>query len=98
MHIVPNLIVQSKIGDEMFILKNVCILDHILIQKVDFDIKKFDHLKDLPLDPKIKDVNILVGQDNSDALIPLEVVKGKPGEPFAVRTIKGWSLHGYVDE
>ena len=41
-----------------------------------------------------QDIDLLIGQDNSEALIPLEVRKGEKGEPFACRTIFGWALNG----
>ncbi|KAF9823562.1 hypothetical protein SFRURICE_007318 [Spodoptera frugiperda] len=37
---------------------------------------------------------ILIGQDNYDLLLPLEVIKGKPTEPYLTRTPLGWCLHG----
>ena len=55
---------------------------------------KFSHFQDLPLTDYIESVDVLVGQDCAEALIPLEVRKGKKGEPFATRTILGWSLNG----
>ena len=43
-------------------------------------------------------VDILIGQDNSDALVPLQVFKGNPGDPFAVLTKFGFSLSGVVPD
>ena len=37
---------------------------------------------------------MLIGQDFSEALIPLDVRKGGFSDPFAVRTMFGWSLNG----
>ena len=37
---------------------------------------------------------MLIGQDHSEALIPLGVRRGKPGEPFAIRSVLGWCLNG----
>ena len=39
-------------------------------------------------------VDLLIGQDNSQALIPINVARGNPRDPYAVRTLFGWSLHG----
>ncbi len=44
------------------------------------------------------DIDILIGQDNSEALIPLEVVQGCKDEPYAVKTVLGWSVHGKLEE
>ncbi|XP_039763682.1 uncharacterized protein LOC120636318 [Pararge aegeria] len=37
---------------------------------------------------------LLIGQDNYHVLLPLQVLEGKPGEPFATLTPLGWCLHG----
>ena len=34
-------------------------------------------------------VDLLTGQDNTKALVPLDVRRGNPGQPFAVRTLVG---------
>ncbi|KOB66592.1 polyprotein [Operophtera brumata] len=39
---------------------------------------------------------VLIGQDNYQLLIPLEVMVGGPSEPCATRTPMGWCLHGLV--
>ena len=39
-------------------------------------------------------VDLLIGQDHAEAFLPLEIRKGGPGEPFAVRSILGWCLNG----
>ena len=39
-------------------------------------------------------VDLLIGQDNAEALVPLEVRRGKPGEPYAIRTLFGWCISG----
>ena len=96
--VVPNLIVSSLIDSNMVILENVCILDHIPVNKTSIDFKRFDHLKSLPFETEVRDIDILIGQDNSEALIPLDVVKGEKGEPFGVKTLLGWSMHGKLEE
>ncbi|XP_045774254.1 uncharacterized protein LOC123873452 [Maniola jurtina] len=37
---------------------------------------------------------MLIGQDNYHLLLPLQVLEGKPGEPYATLTPLGWCLHG----
>ena len=59
------------------------------------DIKKWDHLKDLSV-PHIgkSGVTLLIGQDVPSALVPLEIRKGREDEPYATRTVLGWTLNG----
>ena len=55
------------------------------------------HLSGIPVpDYSNIQVDLLIGQDCSDALIPLEVKRGAEGEPYAVRTVLGWSISGPV--
>lgn len=62
------------------------------------DIHKWPHLKDLRL-PKVdpSGISILIGQDVPEALWPLELRKGKEGQPYATRTRLGWSLNGPME-
>ena len=62
------------------------------------DIRKWPHLKDLRL-PRVDEsgVSILIGQDVPEALWPLELRKGKEGQPYATRTRLGWSLNGPLE-
>ena len=39
-------------------------------------------------------VELLIGQDNAEAFVPLDVRRGRAGQPFAVRTLFGWCLNG----
>ena len=59
------------------------------------DVQKWDHLKGLPLyhDEKPKAM-MLIGQDNSAALQPLELRHGSLGEPYGVQTPLGWTVNG----
>ena len=56
---------------------------------------EYQHLVDIPF-PQGNSfrVDILIGQDCSEALIPLEVKRGSEGDPYAVRTLLGWSISG----
>ena len=40
---------------------------------------------------------MLIGQDQSEALVPLSVARGLPGQPFATLTKFGWTLNGRSD-
>ena len=52
------------------------------------DVDAHDYLRDLPsLDVGHDKVTLIIGQDNSDALQPLELLRTESrAEPFAVRT------------
>ena len=39
-------------------------------------------------------MSVLIGTGVQDAFIPLEVRKGDPNEPFAIRSCLGWSILG----
>ena len=61
------------------------------------EVQKWPHLKDLPLHhAEIDDVALLIGQDCSEALMPLTTIPGGNGEPYAIRTRLGWSVSGPV--
>ena len=58
----------------------------------------YPHLSDVlisPVYPPAK-VDLLIGQDNSEALVPLQVLKGNPGDPFGVLTKFGRTLNSVV--
>ncbi|XP_041470151.1 uncharacterized protein LOC121419759 [Lytechinus variegatus] len=69
-------------------------VDHLLCR---LDVDQFAHLSDIhfPSSNKVK-VDILIGQDYPELLCPLETRRGEPGEPYAVRTVLGWTLNGPV--
>jgi hypothetical protein len=77
-------------------LHNVLVVDEIpaKLPKSDFAVNEYSHLADLPLHVDGNSVDLLIGQDHSEALVPLKTRKGKPGEPFAVKTLFGWALNG----
>jgi hypothetical protein len=62
---------------------------------VSSDIRQWEHLRDIEV-PEDVDVQLLIGQDHPQALKPLEVRCGKDHEPYAVRTVLGWTVNGPV--
>ena len=65
------------------------------------DINMYPHLADLPM-PRVGtdvQVDVLIGMDNAYALMPLEVRCSSSDrcQPYATRTLFGWSLNGPVD-
>ena len=59
------------------------------------DINKWPHLRDISI-PAVdaKNVMLLIGQDNPDILLPREVRNGNRGEPYATRSLLGWTING----
>ena len=61
------------------------------------EVQRWPHLRDLPLHhAEIEDVTLLIGQDCPEALMPLTVVPGSKGEPYAIRSRLGWTVSGPV--
>ncbi|XP_063534822.1 uncharacterized protein LOC134744834 [Cydia strobilella] len=97
---VVSIDVSSLNGSEIFNI-NLRAVDNLHIPEQDFrsiDCNKFAHLQKLKdkWSPNVISCNpeVLIGQDNYDLIMPLEICKGKPFEPFASRTVLGWSVHG----
>ena len=63
------------------------------------EVAKWDHLKDIDITPMDKSgVTMVIGQDVPQAIMPLEIRRGRDQEPYAVRTKLGWVLNGPIDE
>lgn len=75
-------------------LNGVFVIDNIPFSSSPVDVQYYSHLRDLPISRHVNSVDILIGQDHSEALMPLETRMGKRGDPFAIRTVLGWSLNG----
>jgi hypothetical protein len=59
------------------------------------DIDHWPHLTGINIPMcDVPDVMILIGVDCPEALLPLDVIRGRPGEPYAVRTALGWTISG----
>ena len=94
--LISTLVVESSEGQSLY-LKNVHIISHIPGSTASIDCARYSHLSDLDVITSSASVGLLIGQDNSECLLPLEVRKGDKGEPFAVKTVLGWSIHGSED-
>ena len=58
-------------------------------------LSSWPHLADLEMPTTERNqVDLLIGQDHSELLVPLEVRTGKDKEPFAIRTHLGWAVNG----
>ena len=96
---VVNIILYSLDGTESLSMSNVFVVEEVPYTYSPFrDLSTYPHLSDVPISPvhpPVK-VDLLIGQDNSEALVPLQVLRGNPGDPFAVLTKFGYSLNGVV--
>ena len=59
------------------------------------DISRWKYLQGLEIPDKMQ-VKLLIGQDNAHILRPLEIRCGRDDEPYAVRTVLGWTINGPV--
>jgi hypothetical protein len=79
-----NLRVSSICGRDVLRLSNVYVLPEIPVNVSKIDLQRYPHLRQLPISQDIDCVKLLIGQDNAEALFPLQSRKGKVGEllPF----------------
>ena len=56
---------------------------------------QWPHLREIKI-PHVDagSVSLLIGQDNPDALIPVDIKRGNQGEPYATKTVLDWALNG----
>ena len=96
---VVNFILYSLDGSKSLTMSNVFVVEEVPYTYSSCrDLSAYPHLSDIPISPvhPPAKVDLLIGQDNSEALVPLQVLKGNPGDPFAVLTKFGYSLNGVV--
>ena len=96
---VVNFILYSLDGTESLSMSNVFVVEEVPYTYSHCrDLSIYPHLSDIPISPvhPPAKVDILIGQDNSDALVPLQFLKGNPGDPFSVLTKFGWTLNSVV--
>ena len=96
---VVNFILYSLDGSKSLTMSNVFVVEEVpYTYSPCRDLSMYPHLSDVPISPVYlpPKVDLLIGQDNSEALVPLQVLKGNPGDPFAVLTKFGYFLNGVV--
>ena len=91
-----NLDLISADGVNRVKLTNVYVVDCIPVTAKRLSFHRYPHLSDLQLDELPDRVDVLIGQDHADVLMPLKVRCGAEGEPFATCTILGWSVNGPI--
>ena len=58
---------------------------------------KWKHLQGIPIGSEGENkVTLLIEQDVPEALVPIDVRRGKPGEPYATKTLLDWALNGPI--
>ena len=93
---VVSFILYSLDGSKSLTMYNVFVVEEVpYTYSPCRDLSAYPHLSDIPISPvhPPAKVDILIGQDNSEALVPLQVLKGNPGDPFCVLTKFGWTLN-----
>ena len=84
---VVNFILYSLDGSKSLTMSNVFVVEEVpYTYSPCRDLSIYPHLSDVPISPVYPPakVDLLIGQDNSEALVPLQVLKGNPGDPFGV--------------
>ena len=96
---VVNFILYSLDGSKSLTMSNVFVVEEVPYTYSHCrDLSIYPHLSDIPIShvyPPAK-VDLLIGQDNSEALVPLQVLKGNPGDPVSVLTKFGWTSNSVV--
>ena len=95
--------IESLEGDAKFRLENVLTTSNLpfsaRLMATNEDIKRWPHLCDVNLpETGDKKVTILIGNDRPDLIDKQLDRKGDQGEPVAVRTPLGWTVHGLIGE
>ena len=96
---VVNFILYSLDGSKSLTMSNVFVVEEVpYTYSPCRDLSAYPHLSDIPISPvhPPTKVDILIGQDYSEALVPLQVLKGNPGDPISVLTKFGWTLNSVV--
>ena len=96
---VVSFILYSLDGSKSLTISNVFVVEEVPYTYSHCrDLSIYPHLSDIPIShvyPPAK-VDLLIGLDNSEALVPLQVLKRNPGDPVSVLTKFGWTLNSVV--
>ena len=89
--------VSSRDGSAHVKLRDVIVVDEIPISSHSpSQLVRFDHLRGLQFASCETHVDLLIGQNHAELLIPLETRTGRKGDPFPFRTLLGWTVNGPV--
>ena len=84
---------QLKSNNNLILMISCFVVDNIPVQTPAVDEYMYPHLRGIDVATNVA-VDILIGQDNAESLVPLDVKRGRPAEPFAIKTMFGWSMNG----
>lgn len=92
--------VRGRYSGEEYTMRNARTVQRLMFTKQNIerrDLQDCAHLQDIEDDLVYKDASpkILIGQDNWELLVALEIRTGRQNQPVASRTRLGWVLHGY---
>ena len=87
---------MSSLDGNCINMSGIFVIDNIPVKSPGVDVSMYDHLNDIEFSSLngAEMVDLLIGQDHSEVLMPLEIRKGNMGEPFAIRSVLGWCLNG----
>jgi len=99
-HIV-NLKIMPMDSDKVIELLSVVTVKEIPVGRRSLasekDIDKWPHLKDIDIPEVCGDVSLLIGNDVPEAFWKDEERRGGPKEPYAIKSILGWTVIGPVE-
>ncbi|KAK6196226.1 hypothetical protein SNE40_001491 [Patella caerulea] len=98
-NVVKRLSLSSPSNGDTLQMFNLAVIDHIPVNNAKIDVSLYPHLQDIPglcLGGNVN-VDVIIGQDHSEALLPLDVVSDKKGKPFACKYLLGWAVSGSVN-
>jgi len=83
-------------GDGMTMpVAGVSVIDSIPVSTGMVSVNDYHHLQGIQLNNRlVQNVDILIGQDNGDLLVPLDSRYGLSNQPYAVKYRLGWALGG----
>ena len=96
---VVNFILYLLDGSKSLTMSNVFVVEEVPYTYSSCrDLSAYPHLSNIPISPVHPPAKVVLfnGQDNSEALVPLKVLRGNSGDPFSVFTKFGWTLNGVV--
>ena len=62
------------------------------------DFRRWPHLDDIDMHDLQSDVGLMIGSNVPEAIEPWNVLHGRPGDPFAVKTKLGWTVWGLTGD
>ncbi|XP_014665117.1 PREDICTED: uncharacterized protein LOC106807320 [Priapulus caudatus] len=100
-YVVSGLEVSSLSGENTLELPPVFTQVDLPVTRKDVtladDLRKWSHLREVPIDTIDSDVGLLIGVNVPKAMEPWDVIPSFENGPFAVKTLLGWVINGPLD-